>query len=555
MPNSKTLADRLRERDQRRAENNGQAEKGESKRRREPKAGQDRKAGSKQSTLLVALATGAELFHDPAGEGYATVTVQTHRETHRLRSRGFRRWLSSRFYAAHEKAPSAQALQDALGVLEARAAYDGPELPVAVRLAAHIDHVYLDLADPQWQGVDVTVGGWRIVTNPPVKFIRPRGLLPLPLPVDGGSVAGLRQFINTGSEDDWRLIVAWLLAAMRPCGPFPILALHGEQGSAKSTTARILRSLVDPIKAGLRSEPREPRDLMIAASNSWLLALDNLSFLPPWLSDALCRLSTGGGFSTRELYSDADEIIFDAQRPVILTGIEELATRSDLLDRAIVLHLPPLPEERCRPEAELWAEFEKARPRILGALLDVVAGALRELPHVRLLRHPRMADFALWITAAEPALGWERGLFLRAYTGNRAEVNDLALDSSPIAPLLRDLADGNGFEGTCADLLAKLHETAGDRATRAQSWPKTPRALSGQLRRLAPNFRRAGVTVELYRESNAMRRRMVRITRPNGEASNRPDRPNRPVSSEPPANAEQNAEVAPDGSPDGLEGR
>src|SRR5262249_48386394 len=158
-----------------------------------------------------------------------------------------------------------------------------------------------------------------------------------------------------------------------------------------------------------------------SASNSWLVAFDNLSYLPAWLSDALCRLSTGGGFATRGLFTDDEEVIFDAQRPVILTGIEELATRSDLLDRAIVLHLPPLPEDRCRPEAELWAEFEEARPRILGALLDVVAGALRELPAVKLPRHPRMADFAVWATAAETALGWERGSFLKAYSGNRAE--------------------------------------------------------------------------------------------------------------------------------------
>jgi hypothetical protein len=527
MKGKRSLVEQLRERDE--ATKDGRASGHQPDANGGAKARPKRRESPKQATILVALAAGAELFHDAAGEGYATVTVESHRETHRLRSRAFRRWLCGRFYAAHKRAPSAQALQDALGVLEARASFDAPEFSVAVRLAAHGDSILLHLADSEWRSVEATAAGWRIVTKAPVKFIRPRGLLPLPLPVAGGTVAELGRFINVGSEDDWRLAIAWLLAAMRPRGPYPVLVLNGEQGSAKSTTARVLRSLIDPNLSPLRSEPREPRDLAISASNSWLVAFDNLSYLPAWLSDALCRMATGGGFATRGLYTDDEEVIFDAQRPVILTGIEELATRSDLLDRAIVLHLPPLPEERCRPEAELCAEFEKARPRILGALLDVMAGALHESPSVKLPRHPRMADFALWATAAELALGWERGSFLKAYTGNRAEANDLALDASPIAGMLRELAELGGWEGTCGDLLAKLAEEGGDKATRSQSWPKTPRALSGQLRRLAPNLRRAGVNVETRREPGGQRRRIVRVTRQNGDTSDRPYRPDRPM--------------------------
>jgi hypothetical protein len=159
-------------------------------------------------------------------------------------------------------------------------------------------------------------------------------------------------------------LIAWLVAALGPRGPYPVLALFAEQGSGKSMTGRILRDLVDPNSAPLRAEPRDGRDLMIAANNSWCLAYDNLSYLPPWLSDALCRLSTGGGFTTRELYTDQDEVIFDSQRPVLLTSIEEVATRSDLLDRCVIIYLPAIPEDRRRPEAEILTAFEAARPRI-----------------------------------------------------------------------------------------------------------------------------------------------------------------------------------------------
>ena len=228
----------------------------------------------------------------------------------------------------------------------------------------------------------------------------------------GGSVNDLRHFVNV-TDEEWPLLLGWLLAAMRPRGPYPVLCLHGEQGSAKSTTARaVLRALVDPGRAPLRSEPKEPRDLMIAASNGAVLAFDNLSHVPAWLSDALCRLSTGGGFATHELYTDNEEVIFDAMRPVILTGIEELATRSDLLDRAVLLTLPTIPEDRRRPEARVLGGVRCCRAGDSRPLLTAVSEAMRRLPAVKVSRLPRMADFALWATAGERALGLADGTFV-----------------------------------------------------------------------------------------------------------------------------------------------
>src|SRR5690606_36701764 len=159
-----------------------------------------------------------------------------------------------------------------------------------------------------------------------------------------------------------------------------------EQGSAKSTTARVLAELLDPSVAILRAQPREGRDLMIAATNRWLLSFDNMSELPAWLSDALCRLATGGGFSTRELYTGEDEALFDAQRPVILTGIEDLVARSDLLDRTILFLLPHITDELRETEASFWAAFEEAKPYLLGAILDCLVATLRTLPTLQVRR-------------------------------------------------------------------------------------------------------------------------------------------------------------------------
>src|SRR5262249_43350463 len=229
----------------------------------------------------------------------------------------------------------------------------------------------------------------------------------------------------------------------------------------------------------------------------------------------------GGGFATRELYTDAEEAIFNAQRPGLLNGIEELATRADLLDRSVILYLPTIPENKRRSEEEFWKEFAQAHPRILGALLTVVAEALRNLPTVKLNRLPRMADFATWATAAEPALGWKSGTFMAAYTGNRREANELALEASPVAAAVRQLIEGQPWEGTASALLTALSTLMTERDLKAKTWPKTPRTLSNTLRRLASNLRAIGIEVSFSRGSS----RLIRIARKSSDARDVSDAP------------------------------
>src|SRR5262249_23452695 len=340
--------------------------------------------------------------------------------------------------------------------LEARAGA-GPEHPVYVRVAEAEGKVYVDLADEHCRVVEVDPDGWRVLDRSPVRFRRAAGMRALPEPVRGGTIEELRRLITVEYDRAWRLLVAWLLMAFSPRGPYPVLVLGGEHGAAKTWTANRLRDLVDPNEAPNRSEPREPRDLMIAARNGWVLAFDNISDLPAWLSDGLCRLATGSGFATRELYSDDDEVIFAATRSIIVNGIGEVVARPDLLDRCVLLTLPPITEDRRRDERELFAAFHEARPRILGALLDAVSTALRRRDTLRLSHAPRLADFTRWVTAAEPGLGWPTGTFMEAYYSNRAEAHDLALEGSVMAPPLRArLADVGEWAGTASDLLAAL---------------------------------------------------------------------------------------------------
>jgi len=446
---------------------------------------------------LIALADDAELFHDAQGIPYATFAVGSHRETHRLTSRGFKEWLAHRYYREHGGSANTQAVQDACTALAGRARYDGEEHPVFVRLAEHDDAIYLDLCDAAWRVVAIDADGWRIVTDAPVRFRRTKGMLALPTPVDGETLMTLRRFFNL-PDADWVLIVAWLIAAFRPRGPYPILAFRGEQGSAKSTRARMLRALVDPNAAALRTMPRDERDLMIAATNAWALALDNISTVPAWISDALCRLSTGGGFATRELYADEDETILDAQRPLILNGISDFATRSDLLDRLIGIDLPRISDHERQSEAALWLAFEQERPAIVGALLSAVSAAIRNLPTTRLAKMPRMADFALWVTAAAPALGWQPDTFLRAYTRNRASTHEFVIEASSFAAILIAYitTQREPWEGRARDLLTALNANATEETRKQRGWPADATRLSSDLRRIAPNLRAIGLSVD-----------------------------------------------------------
>jgi len=467
--------------------------------------------GPTQADILIDLAQSAELFHAPDGTGFADLDINGHRETWPIRAKGFRRWLARRFFEATGGAPSSEALQSALNVIEARAHFDAPERTVHVRIGGLDGRLYLDLGDDTWRAIEIDATGWRVIDNPPVRFRRAAGMQALPAPVAGGSVEVLRSFLNVRSDADCVLVIAWALACLRNRGPYPVIVLSGEQGSAKSTFSAILRALLDPNTAPLRALPREDRDLFIAASNGHVLAFDNVSGLPAWISDTLCRLATGGGFAVRQLYSDQDEVLFDAARPVILNGIEDIVTRPDLADRAVFLTLEPIPEDRRRPEQELWAAFEVERPRILGALLDAVAKGLAMLPQTRLAKLPRMADFALWATACETAL-WPAGTFWSAYCGNRDEAVEGVIEADPIAAAVRTtMATRTEWTGTASELLGALAEMAGERISKSKTWPDSPRALAGRLRRAATFLRKIGIDIGFEREGRA-RTRIIRIT-------------------------------------------
>jgi hypothetical protein len=466
----------------------------------------------------------ARVFRGLDHRFYAEVPDGSHHEIHELSSPAFEYWLIRRMRSERRTLPSLEGLKRMIRTLEADAMAHGVVEPVAIRVAGGKrapaglqpaaslasdgefapvrdpgTAIYLDLGDATHEAVEIRAEGCRICSRPPVSFRRPPGVQPLPRPdlAASASIELLKKYVNI-ADSDFPLLLGWITAALRPVGPYPVLILSGEQGSAKSTMARVLRKLIDPSSAPLRALPVSQRDLMIEAHNSWLLAYDNVSTISTAQSDGLCRIATGGGFSTRALFTDHDSALLDALRPVIITGIDEFVRRGDLIDRCVFLRMPAIGEQNRQLEQTLWEGFEFDYPRLLGAVLNAISGGLRCRDEVELPGLPRMADFAHWGEAVCRGLGWEAGSFLARYKANRRAACASALGEFPVAEALQQTVDyyQGRLDETASDLLALIAPFAPQSTRKSAQRPKNPRALSVILRRITPQLRTVGINVE-----------------------------------------------------------
>jgi hypothetical protein len=476
-----------------------------------------------EQVIEAVLAAGATLWRGEDGKAYITLTNDNRISRHRVRSRDFR-LVARTIYGQAFPVQGSQgmrpgsvpdsAMKEAILAFEAMAMTGVTRHP-DVRIIEYEGAVWLDLGREDWCLIRVTDKGWKVVPKADVPLIRSTGIEPLPIPKpDQTALLKLRALLNIERETDFRLIVAWLVAALYPKGPFPLLALFGEQGSTKSNTGKTLRRLVDPNSADLRAPSQSERDLLIAARNSRVIAWDNVSCITPQLADALCRLATGAGFSTRQLYTDTEETIVSVSRPVLFTGIPNVLVRGDLADRAVAITLPPIAADKRLPESEIQARFDADAPGILALLLDGVAMALKCLPTLKLPRLPRMADFARLACAAAPAFGWTEDDMLAALESNHAEVVTDLIEASPFAGAVLRLAAAAFPEpllGTATELLQYVNRVTGGDPGDERRWPRDATRFSNLLREVAPALRRVGVEVTMSRRPGGTRQIKIQM--------------------------------------------
>ncbi len=414
---------------------------------------------------------------------------------------GLRVALSAGYHAQHARAATSAALTDALAVIEGRAASCDRSATVLRVGRDDTGRIVVDLGRADGSVVVVEPGRWRIVDRSPVVLRRTALTGELPDPVGGGSLDELRYLLPV-TDRTWPLLVGWLVAALVPDIAHPVLALMGEQGSGKSTAARYLVGLVDPSPAPLRTAPRDVESWAVAAAGSWAVALDNLSGIAPWLSDALCRAVTGDGMVRRALYTDAGLSVLAYRRAVILTAIDAGALRGDLADRLVRVEVDRIGPADRRTDSDLDARYAEARPRLLGALLDLLADALDVLPTVALAELPRMADYGRLVAAVDHVTGMDG---LARYLALGADLAEDVIDADPAAAAMRAHAvRRHTWTGTTADLLAEITPTC-PRKEWPHGWPTTARALAGVLRRDAPALRAVGVTVTWHRRTSTGR--------------------------------------------------
>lgn len=454
-----------------------------------------------------------ECFHAPDGTTWLTVDHDGHRENWPVMSGDTERWLRQINFEVFGKGLNREAVTEVQLTLDALARFEGPEHDVFIRVAGDANsEVLVDIGDAVRTVIRIDSDGFAATSDSPVRFYRSPSATALSMPSVGGLVDELRQFVNVRDEQTMMRLAGFLLMCFHPTGPYPVLNIHGEQGSAKSTLSRMVLDLVDPHKAGLLSGSPKTNDLALVASSNHLVVLDNVSRIKPDLSDTLCRISTGGGLRTRRLYTDTDEVVLEFCRPVVVNGIGQVIKRPDLLERTAPIELAAIPSDRRLPEDEIWARWESARPNILGGLLSAVSAAIRNLDGVDLPGLPRLADWARWGEAAGPELDWEPGAFVEAIDAGQVEQVELSIDDQvEIRGLIEFMSDKPEVRLTATELLDAIHTFLEIDPAGRQGLLRRGADLSRELKVFAPALRRHGIECEFGRKGGGTRERYIHV--------------------------------------------
>lgn len=454
-----------------------------------------------------------QFWKTPDGKLYADYVKANKRHTIPLEGMGnfIRSYAEANF---NLKVLGAKGVADVEKSLQARCSAEGVVRPVHIRVASIGGKTYYDLGTDDNTCVCISAEGWHLEPNPPVKFYRPSGQHAQVTPAAGGNIDLLRKYVRFENDSDFYLYVGWLLSIFNPVKEYPILILNGAQGTAKSTITLLSKLLLDPHEYTSFSEPKDIRDLVAYARNTFVISMDNVSYLPNWLSDSMCRLTHGtAALGGRELYKDHDMAAFAAARAIVLNGIPEFVERNDLADRVIQLHLKPIAPEERRKGSSILQEFKVDLPSILGALLDLAVAAFnRQHANLDNLSLPRLADWGEFVGGA---LGYHRVLL--PYNTNKETAEQAIAENNSVAvALINLLLEKENFEGTMHELMSSLimHKPIGD-----QNWPKDIRGLRSELRRLEPSLKNRGMVIKKHGLSNGSRRQIFQFLLPKNEVT------------------------------------
>ena len=466
--------------------------------------------GQASKLVKLILATDATLFHDQYRNGHIAIGSNGS-EIQKIQSKQFKSWIAKLNWDQFKKPIRGEDTRMVVETLNGIAVYNKPQYTLHIRTAEHDSAFWYDLGKAV---VKITREGWEIVEKPPILFRRFPHQEPHVTPVRGGSMSQLLDFINIKDERDALLIQIWCIAGLIPGFPHPFSIFHGPQGSAKSTAVNVFKQLLDPSQIKLSSPPDNFREFVQLGSHHWFLPIDNLSTLPEWLSDALCRACTGEGFSKRELYSDDDDVVYSFQNVGSLNGINLVVEKPDLMERCIIFGLEKI--DRVENMASFNKRLREAKPLILGAMLDAVAGALRRIDTIQEETRFRMSDFAQWGGAIAMALGRQVKDFTEAYKANIKLQNQEAIEASPVALAIETFMKENGPEwhGKPTELYGLLEKVAEEQHVDKKSgtWPKSSNWLWRRIAPIATNLRARGINASRATNGDERAISLVKVT-------------------------------------------
>ena len=461
---------------------------------------QDGSKGSQASILLESILSRKDvsLFHDEQGRGYISMNIDGHQEIWSCGGRKIKLWLSSEIHRTQEKAPTAEVKKSILSVLEGKACFEGSEIKLHDRVAWHGDEIWYDLTNSKWQVVKISKDSWEIIDNPPTIFKRYPHHKEQVTPIKNGDVKLFLNYINVVNPEHQLLLLVFLISCFIPDFPHVMLVVFGAQGSSKSTLSKLARFVVDPSLIDVASFPHSQRELIQALAHHYFLFFDNVSHITEEESDTLCKAITGGGHVKRELYENDEDIIYTFMRCIGMNGINLVTTRPDLLERSLLLELERIDPENRKTEKELYQNFAKDLPSILGGIFDVLVKAIQIQPTIKLDSHHRMADWSLWGCAIAEALGYSKEEFLKAYQNNITRQSEMLLNENIVATTLFSFVEEKKeWEGTATELLQELYKkTPLDYFEKQEKyWPKSAASLMRKINELRTYLRQIGILV------------------------------------------------------------
>ena len=444
-----------------------------------------------------------ELWHTPGGKAYITLNLAGHKEYKVLDSKPIKAWLSRLASDFLGETASATNLKSVITLLEGIALYDGHEYELHVRKAEQDGKIYVDMGDASWKAIEISKDGWKIIDSCPIRFFRPKSLLPMLMPETGGEIADLKQIINVSDNDTWIRTTAWLTQVFWCKGPYVHLHIRGAQGSAKSDMANNIKRIADPSRAPKRHLPKASRDLMMAGQNESIPSFDNVSEFSDEIADTICTMATGGASAARELYTDSDEALIYSKCPIIMNGIADPSQRGDLIDRLMILDLESISEDRRISETEMQRRMDKYAPKLLGVLLDATVNGLRNFDNVVLGKSPRMADFAQWAIACSGIMGWDPEEFLEIYQNSRKAAQEDMAETNVLMRAIRlfAISQKEPWEGTSTDLLSELNRRECiSTGHEPDGWPRAAQNMGTAVRRLVQPAESQCVDIKFLRK-------------------------------------------------------